>query len=225
MPIGKPPPTGASSSSQKKSIWAQVAETQLPKSNYEYKQLEENQTRILRLHAADSSIDPIECSLEVYDMDELRNQMFDALSYTWGTEEALRKILLRIPKEPTTGTGKARFRSVVQGMVKKQFYIRSNLEDALRQFRDTDPNTQEDLLLWVDALCINQLDDKEKSMQVAMIAEIYSKAHDVHIWLGRGDNVSNTAMEFIPKILDLEQSDALISKEPIGNSGRHWRIS
>ena len=212
MPIARPRPT-ESSSSKKKDIWSSLAETQSLKSNYEYKQLGENQIRILRLHPAESSTDTIECSLEVYDTDDLSNQKYDALSYTWGTEEPTQKILLRVPQEAAAGTGKARLRSVVLGMTKRRIYIRPNLEDALRQFRDTDPNTQVDLLLWVDALCIHQLDEKEKSIQVARMAEIYSKAEGVLIWLGKEYNASNTAMMFIPKILDLEQSDALISKE------------
>lgn len=214
MPIGKPRPTGAvgSSSSHKKNIWSNIAEAQLPKSNYEYRRLVGNQIRILRLHAAESSTDTIECSLEVHDTDELSNH-YNALSYTWGNEDAIQKILLRAPQEPTTGTGKARFQAFAQKMTKTRFYIRPNLEDALRQFRDTNPNTQQDLLLWIDAICINQIDEEEKSMQVARMAEIYSKAEDVLIWLGKEYNASSTAMEFIPKILDLEQSDALISKE------------
>ena len=50
-------------------------------------------------------------------------------------------------------------------------------------------------------------------MQVARMAEIYSKARDVLIWLGKAYNASSTAMDFIPRILNLEESDALISKE------------
>ena len=215
MPIVRPRPT-ESSSLQKKNIWSSLAETQLPKlkSDYEYKELGENQIRILRLHAAESPTDTIECSLEAYDIDDLSNQKYDALSYTWGTEEPIQKILLRVPQEAAAGTGKPHIRSVALVIIKRRIFIRPNLEDALRQFRDTDPNTQVDLLLWVDALCIHQSDEKEKSIQVARMAEIYSKAEGVLIWLGKEYNASNTAMMFIPKILDLEQSDALIiSKE------------
>ena len=215
MPLGKPRPTGAvgSSSSQQKNIWSKVAESQLPKSDYEYKQLGKRQIRILRLHAADSPGEPIECSLDAYDIDEVIHQ-YNALSYTWGNKEPTEKIKLRTPQEPPTGTGGARLRSLAQSIVsaKKSFYIRPNLIDALRRFRDTS-DKQEDLLLWIDAICINQPDQKEKSMQVARMAEIYSKAGDVLIWLGKEYNASSTAMDFIPKILDLEQSAALISKE------------
>ena len=143
--------------------------------------------------------------------------MYDALSYTWGTEDPVQKIIIRTPQEASTGTGKSRLQSFVTGtIIKKRVYVRPNLEDALRQFRDT----QEDVLLWIDALCINQSDQEEKSRQVARMAEIYSRARDVLIWLGKEYNASSTAMEFIPKILDLDKSDALlISKE---SSRKQW---
>ena len=213
MPIEKPRPTvaGGGNNSQQTTIWNSLANTRLPKSTYEYKPLGERQIRILRLHAAGSSTDTIECSLEAYDADELRNQ-YDALSYTWGNEEPTQRILLRTSQEPTTSTGSTRLRLITQqAILRKYFYIRPNLEDALRRFRDT--TSQQDVLLWIDAICINQTDKEEKSMQVARMAEIYSKAGDLLVWLGKEYNASNTAMEFIPKILDLEQSHALISKE------------
>ena len=37
--------------------------------------------------------------------------------------------------------------------------------------------------LWIDAICINQEDDDEKSSQVSMIFEIYSVAQSVVVWL------------------------------------------
>lgn len=38
--------------------------------------------------------------------------------------------------------------------------------------------------LWVDAVCINQADDEEKSVQVNMMGEIYHTAERVIVWLG-----------------------------------------
>jgi hypothetical protein len=39
-------------------------------------------------------------------------------------------------------------------------------------------------VLWVDAICINQKDDKERGHQVGMMRDVYSKATEVLIWLG-----------------------------------------
>lgn len=218
MPVLKPPATAPDiGSSQKKNFFHQFAEAQLPKSDYKYQHLEENEIRLLRLHAAESSTDTIVCSFKTVNLHKL-NQVYDALSYTWGTEEPTQKIVLHTRWSRSTATGAARLKNAVQklsadehGIMKSKVYVRPNLEDVLRQFRGTDSH-QEDLFIWVDAMCIDQDDEKEKSAQVAKMAEIYSKARDVLIWLGKEYNASNVAMGFIPKILDLEQSDLLISK-------------
>jgi hypothetical protein len=39
-------------------------------------------------------------------------------------------------------------------------------------------------LVWVDAICINQKDDQEKSRQAGMMHNIHQKAQRVVIWLG-----------------------------------------
>lgn len=55
-----------------------------------------------------------------------------------------------------------------------------NLADALRRLR----NQKTTRLLWVDALCINQKDTKERAAQVKVMGLIYWKAHRVQVWLG-----------------------------------------
>ncbi|KAI4926776.1 hypothetical protein J4E85_007071 [Alternaria conjuncta] len=39
---------------------------------------------------------------------------------------------------------------------------------------------------WIDALCINQSDDVEKSLQVQRMGDIYKNAKEVLVWLGDG---------------------------------------
>jgi hypothetical protein len=39
-------------------------------------------------------------------------------------------------------------------------------------------------MLWVDAVCINQLDPVEKGHQVAQMGRIYENAERVVVWLG-----------------------------------------
>lgn len=57
--------------------------------------------------------------------------------------------------------------------------VSQSLYDALLQLRKR--LAQE---YWIDALCINQRDDKEKSSQVQMMGQIYRKAKLVLVWLG-----------------------------------------
>lgn len=39
-------------------------------------------------------------------------------------------------------------------------------------------------LLWIDAVCINQHDQDEKSRQIPFMGQIYSGAFRVLVWLG-----------------------------------------
>jgi hypothetical protein len=60
--------------------------------------------------------------------------------------------------------------------------ISANLFHALRQLR----HVHVPVVIWVDFLCINQQDVVERSLQVAMMREIYEKSREVVIWLGEG---------------------------------------
>lgn len=70
-------------------------------------------------------------------------------------------------------------------------YVTRNLEPALRHLRC--PN--EKLYLWIDALCINQNSVEERSQQVQLMANIYSRASRVLVWLGEASNDSDSAIK------------------------------
>lgn len=57
-----------------------------------------------------------------------------------------------------------------------------NLFDALERIRDS----KLCMTIWVDAICINQEDIDERSAQVKQMADIYSAARRVLIWIGDG---------------------------------------
>ena len=52
--------------------------------------------------------------------------------------------------------------------------------------------------IWIDAVCINQNDDLEKSGQIPLMGEIYSKAAEVLVWLGSGSKEEQYAFAQIP---------------------------
>ena len=83
------------------------------------------------------------------------------LSYTWGNAH---------PCSPV----------VLNGF---DFEVGSNLAAALRQLRK-DRNPHKGLPYWIDAICINQGDDVERSEQVKLMTKIYQQAVTVTIWLG-----------------------------------------
>jgi hypothetical protein len=71
--------------------------------------------------------------------------------------------------------------------------ITRNLDVALRHLR----YRSEPCSVWVDATCINQKDDQEKSEQVASMFAIYGLARRVVMWLGPAENESDDALDLL----------------------------
>ena len=84
-----------------------------------------------------------------------------------------------------------------------QLSIGPELYAALIQFRHEAVSRY----LWIDQICINQADDKEKIHQISLMAELYSRAQTVLIWLGEASDQSDLAMEFFPIFVELAQRD------------------
>ena len=96
---------------------------------------------------------------------------FDALSYTWGDAAD-------------------RVEAVCNGW---PILITRTLYGALRQFR----RLRRTGLLWVDAVCIDQQNDEEKTQQIRMMRDIYSLASEVFIWLGEADTNTEHASQML----------------------------
>ena len=99
----------------------------------------------------------IECTSETK---QLGSCPHTALSYTWGPEYPSHSILL---DGQTT-------------------HVRDNLCQFLR-YASSSPRLQA-TAFWIDALCINQQDVKDRNQQVRQMGEIYARAEKVIIWLG-----------------------------------------
>ena len=75
--------------------------------------------------------------------------------------------------------------------------VNVNLYFALQRFR----LPKQPRLLWVDDICINQDDEKERGQQVRIFHRIYAEAKNVLIWLGSESEDSDVAMEFFPRMM------------------------
>jgi hypothetical protein len=64
--------------------------------------------------------------------------------------------------------------------------VYSNLVAALRRVRRPD----EALLIWADAICINQNDLEERTSQVQLMSDIFAGAEEVYACLSEGDDDS-----------------------------------
>lgn len=73
------------------------------------------------------------------------------------------------------------------------FQVTKSLHAALLSIR----NRHFERVIWIDAICINQNDLKEREHQIQYMAKIYSMAKSVIIWLGDSTEASNIALRTI----------------------------
>jgi hypothetical protein len=77
------------------------------------------------------------------------------------------------------------------------FFIGFNLWQALVRLADLDLPCP----IWVDALCINQRDGKEKTRQIQQMAQVYKQAQRVWIWLGEARQCTLQAITGMPTLV------------------------
>jgi len=163
----------------------------LSRSSFPYVPLDElDSFRLLHLYPASSRQAEVKCSL-IHTTLQFCGDIYEyytAISYVWGDPNDTRIICIdEIPVAITV-----------------------NLFSALRDLR----HETRTLLVWADAICINQHDDEEKLKQIAMMGEIYSMADHTVIYLGclntqdalKLDGWASTNFEqshFTPEIADL----------------------
>lgn len=74
--------------------------------------------------------------------------------------------------------------------------VAENLKAALRQFQKRHFNSGEQTYpFWIDAPCVNQTDNKDKTVQVQCMGKIFSSAEKVFIWLGEEADNSQLAIQ------------------------------
>jgi Heterokaryon incompatibility protein (HET) len=59
-------------------------------------------------------------------------------------------------------------------------------------------------LLWIETICINQLDIAEKSTQIPRMKDIYQAAWRVVVWLGPAGQNSDMAIELVEDMADID---------------------
>jgi hypothetical protein len=69
-------------------------------------------------------------------------------------------------------------------------------------------------VLWIDAICINQADNREKSQQVMLMADIYRNARTVQIWLGLETELTAAGMRVLSFLAGNEDINLNIHSEP-----------
>lgn len=129
---------------------------------YQYLPLNEDldEIRTLTLHPGDFSAD-IHISIQKVVLTTDTPPIYEALSYAWGSTED--------PVDIEIGPNEKGTLAITQNLAVTLPYLR--YADKVRT-------------LWIDAICINQQDLGERSRQVKRMADIYSLADRVVVWLG-----------------------------------------
>lgn len=137
-----------------------LAITKSPGSPYTVLDEASREIRLLELLPGDHDSDLV-INLHVKTLQE--GLRYITLSYVWGKERCPRPVQVN----------------------DKHLTIGRNLDCALRHIRDNITDLLAGtIMLWVDALCIDQMDVQERSQQVRIMGQIYASAIDMVIWLG-----------------------------------------
>lgn len=114
----------------------------------------------------------VRCGMRRVSLDDA--PVYTGLSYVWGDSNE-RSLVLVDDREVS---------------------ITTNLESALFHLRHASTT----ITLWIDALCINQSDDREKSASVQKMTMIYQNANHVIVWLGPTAEDSDVALTVLNQI-------------------------
>jgi len=131
--------------------------------------LESDEIRLLELRPAEQFSDQIRCRLLKAVLS--KPPSYEALSYAWGD-----------PKDTIP--------IVVNG---RSFDVTANLLAGLKHNRRRNSS----VLLWIDAICINQQDIPERNHQIQLMRDIYMQAEQALVWLGESSEDSDLAMDLI----------------------------
>jgi hypothetical protein len=100
--------------------------------------------------------DPIRCTIRVVSLDQYPS--YEAVSYVWGDPKEEKEIKVSDRDIPVT-------KSLWAGLQRLRY-------------------PTEERTLWIDQLCINQWDKKEKARQVALMRDIYKQCTRCVTWMG-----------------------------------------
>jgi hypothetical protein len=157
---------------------------------FAYQSLKHGYIRILQLQPGNKE-DALEGHLTVADINDI-SIIYDALSYMWGDPT---------PTDTVYLSGKA-------------FPIADNLAAALYHLR----YQEEPLLIWVDAICIDQNDFAERSTQVQLMRQIYKRASTVRIWINEPSVNENadavTALQNFDEHYDKDDLSKALGENP-----------
>ncbi len=138
---------------------------------YDRLDADSREIRLLEICPSTDFSSPIVCSLVKAQLNEDSPPEYMALSYAWGDAKNTSYI-------------------EINGATRK---VTTSLAIALRHIRKPD----EEVVIWADAVSINQNDVTERNHQVSMMSSIFRLARSVIAWVGEESDDSSLALQFI----------------------------
>ena len=164
-----------------------------------------SEIRLVRFTKDSKTPDQVQLQLERFKMENVPS--FVALSYVWGDQKDLHAVSINNRSFSVT---------------KNLFLALTHIYDLLPYFeegiREASNTSQDELFLWIDAICINQKNVDEKSQQIPKMTKIYSSAYTVLIWLGVIDEHTLDIFSFKSLLDAFHQASPLVGfrRPPLG---------
>lgn len=137
--------------------------------------------RLLRLQPGSLPM-PVQCLMSTHEIEQA--PAFQALSYTWGQKIEHRIGCDDVERNSIRGGG-------------HYVSIHESLWLALQRLR----HETEERILWIDAICISQVNNAERNDQVLLMRKLFHKAESVIIWLGEESHDSAVAFDLVSRIV------------------------
>ncbi|KAF1955297.1 HET-domain-containing protein [Byssothecium circinans] len=159
--------------------------------NYELGQ----EIRLLILKPGNDS-EYLEC--EIVHANLLDKPKYEALSYTWATESG--------DDAPSS--------HIICSKSKCVIHITANCEAALRRLRRQTARRT----IWIDSICIDQSNIKERNHQVRQMGTIYASAEQVIVYLGEECRASRAVFKYLAKTIVIRRDESVDIAFPVRES-------
>lgn len=125
---------------------------------------------------------PLRCRLEHISLLQEPVQEYIAISYCWGDSSRRKLAFIDDQAVSIPESADAALRNSFTGKAGRNFEaLKQAVQNKFKAF--VCPR-------WIDAICINQCDLRERSEQVRIMGSVYSSAYCAIIWLGYGEESS-----------------------------------
>lgn len=177
--------------------------------------------RLLQLHTEqfENELDfyaPLRCSLVIRDLNN--SPVYDTLSYTWNCPVAVYSDASEVSSDNAWASPSfeiicdGKLVSVTANLYAAFLSLRLRASETGRRYCSTlvgvgGSNITEEVspisCIWIDQICINQLDDEEKSSQVMLMRRIYKRSRLCSVWVGGDDQFSQTVLNTMAKMMNI----------------------